>query len=848
MMLSSSTRWITFALFALTLIAVRPETADAKPRPPHVAKRAASASEERIIVKFKDGQNESKRAGVLKRAAARLAKRFARLGIDVLAVDRTRGVARTIEELVASGTVEYAEPDFVVELAATQPNDPLLPEMWALENRGQTFGVVDADIDAPEAWDTSTGDPSVVVAVIDTGVDYTHEDLAANMWMNPGEVRDGVDNDGNGYVDDIHGINAISGSGDPFDDAGHGTHVAGTIAAVADNGIGIAGVAPNVRIMALKFITPENEGFVSDAIECIEYASVMKTVYGVNVRLSSNSWRWTWFNGGSEALYDAIVHSEQAGILFVAAAGNERHSNDFGWIAYPASYDLDSIVGVACSEESDRLCDFSNHGVRSVDLAAPGRDILSTLPGNQYAKWSGTSMATPHVAGVAALLASIDPDGDALGLKSLLLNTVDRLDSLAGRVASGGRLNAANALETCQTGALHLVSNLVDGFQLGLGETASLEVTVLDCTRRVLNASLTLDFDDGTAQRFLRDDGLAPDRKPSDGIYTTTWMATLPGPASLLISASSPEGTGVRALHGRVGANTRYATASAGFEWSDPALDELVAYPDASDVTAIVQLDFDFPFYGLAYDHLQVARSGYVTLGGPPRQPDAPAFELSPQPLIAPYWHDSAYDTETQIRVNRGGAAPRRFLTLKWVDPTTEGEGVPRATFALTLREGGDIEFAYLDLSSGTTCDFGGCARIGIQDQGGQHPHLSSEGAIPLQESSATLVCADDDGDGACDSEDNCLARANPEQTDTDADGFGNVCDGDFDNDGLTLPSDFEIFDRDFSETGIDSGVGTDMDGDGLVLPNDFELWQAQFESGGLPGPSAPACTSAPGC
>jgi len=298
------------------------------------------------------------------------------------------GVPNAIEALSAAGLpVEYAEPDYIVRALATIPNDPDFGSLWGLNNTGQQNGLEDADIDAPEAWDIIRDAEEVIVAVIDTGVRYTHEDLAANMWVNPGEVpADGIDNDGNGYIDDVHGINAILDNGDPLDDVGHGTHVAGTIGAVGDNGIGVVGVAWKVQLMALKFLGAGG-GNDSDAILCINYART----HGAHIM--NNSWGG---RGSSISLRDAIAAARDAGIIFVAAAGNNGSDNDAIPFS-PASYDLDNVVSVGASTRQDTISDFSNFGSSSVDIAAPGTDILSTwnTSDSSYVTRSGTSMAAP---------------------------------------------------------------------------------------------------------------------------------------------------------------------------------------------------------------------------------------------------------------------------------------------------------------------------------------------------------------------------------------------------------------------------------------------------------------------
>lgn len=269
------------------------------------------------------------------------------------------------------------------------------------------------------AWDITTGSKDVIVAVTDTGIDYKHIDLKANMWSNPAEIaNDSIDNDGNGIVDDVYGANFAADNGDPMDDNGHGTHCAGTIGASGNNSRGIVGVNWKVSLMALKFLDHEGGGYLSDAVEAIEYVVAQKQL-GQNIAVINASW-----GGGGylETLKQAIADAGALGILFVAAAGNESNNNDRS-PSYPADYDLDNIISVGAVDSDDTLAEFSNYGVLSVDLAAPGVNILSTTPGNQYEYLSGTSMATPHVAGAVALLAAANPSLSIAQIKSILLSS-----------------------------------------------------------------------------------------------------------------------------------------------------------------------------------------------------------------------------------------------------------------------------------------------------------------------------------------------------------------------------------------------------------------------------------------
>ncbi len=332
--------------------------------------------------------------------------------------------------------IDVAQPDYILHTYQT-PNDPRFNELWGMSNIG-----------APLAWNVTTGSKNIIVAVIDTGVLYNHSDLADNMWKNPGEIaNNNRDDDNNGYVDDIFGYDFENNDSDPIDDAGHGTHVAGTIGAVGNNNNGVAGVNWNTSIMALKFLGP-NGGNTSAAISAIEYA----VANGANI--INASW------GGSasnRALRDAITAANNAGVLFIAAAGNGSPSTCQGYdndssatpISYPASYTQTNIISVASIDDNrnNTISCFSNFGQLSVDLGAPGRGILSTWYDGTYKSLPGTSMATPHVAGAAALLWSAAPSLTHTEIKALLLNSTVANNSLNGITVTGGQLNVWNALQ-----------------------------------------------------------------------------------------------------------------------------------------------------------------------------------------------------------------------------------------------------------------------------------------------------------------------------------------------------------------------------------------------------------------
>jgi len=312
-------------------------------------------------------------------------------------------------------------------------SDPGTTSQWSLDA-----------ISATQAWDVATGSRSVVVAVIDSGIDLAHPDLVANLWTNPGEIAgNGLDDDRNGFVDDVHGWNFAANDANVQDGYGHGTHVAGIIGAVGNNGVGVTGVAWNVSIMPLKFQDDRGVGYTGDAIKAVQYATMMRRDYGVNVVVINASWGGG--TGFSSLLETAIRDAGSTGITFVAAAGNSGANNDVA-TRYPSGYDLPNVIAVGACDSTGSLAGFSDYGATSVDLAAPGTSIYSTLPGGRYGWLAGTSQAAPHVTGAVALLAAARPGISVAEVRTAILGSVDHLPSLTGKVATGGRLNAFASL------------------------------------------------------------------------------------------------------------------------------------------------------------------------------------------------------------------------------------------------------------------------------------------------------------------------------------------------------------------------------------------------------------------
>lgn len=362
-------------------------------------------------------------------------------GLEIVSPPPGGSLQALLSACQQSELVEYAELDHTVK-TMLDPNDTHFQDgsCWHVNNYGQSGGIAGADISARDAWNIRTDASSVIVAVLDSGVRFAHQDLTANLWRNPGEISgNGFDDDGNGYVDDIYGINAILNDGNPSDDYGHGSHVAGIIGAVGNNNAGVVGVCWRVQLMICKFVDSAGNGWVSDAIKSIDYAR------SKGAKVINLSWGDPQYN--SQALYDAIASARDAGIIVVCACGNESLNNDVTPL-YPASFSLNNIVSVAATTRRDELASFSCYGPSTVDLGAPGDTIAScgNASNTSYQYRSGTSMAAPMVAGACALVWAQFPTDNYSQIIDRILNNVDPLPELAGKCLTGGRLNLNKAL------------------------------------------------------------------------------------------------------------------------------------------------------------------------------------------------------------------------------------------------------------------------------------------------------------------------------------------------------------------------------------------------------------------
>ncbi len=414
-----------------------------------IGAREAAARE--VLVKFRTPPQPAQLGQLAAEADAEGMQPVGRTGI-VRVLSRTRSAAALIAALAQRPDVAFAEPNFIVR-ALSEPSDPFFPQLWGLKNIGQPInggaaGTIGADMRAAGAWELSVGSTANVVAIVDTGIDYTHSDLAPNMWSAPAPFTVIIRGVPITCQAGTHGFNAITRTCDPMDDHNHGTHVAGTIGAVGNNANGVTGVNWITSMMGLKFLDAGGSGTTADAIDLVDFAIQVKQIFaasgGANIRILSNSW-----GGGdfSQALFDEINAAAAEDMLFVAAAGNNGLPNDIIPM-YPASYAAPNVIAVAATTNTDARASFSNYGVKTVHLGAPGASILSTLRGGAYGFQSGTSMATPHVSGAAALTLSHCALNTAT-LKTALIESVDQIPALLTKTITGGRLNVLRTLQSC---------------------------------------------------------------------------------------------------------------------------------------------------------------------------------------------------------------------------------------------------------------------------------------------------------------------------------------------------------------------------------------------------------------
>ncbi|MDX1950650.1 MAG: S8 family serine peptidase, partial [Verrucomicrobiota bacterium] len=643
---------------------------------------------DRILIKPRENANLQEMQQVHRQGQSSVKKRFVSGKLELVELSANETVEEAIARFQASGLVEFAEPDYLLHTFVT-PNDPSFNTQWSLNNTGQSGGLVDGDLDAPEAWDIFNSASNIVVAVIDTGARLTHEDLAPNLWVNISEIPgNGLDDDLNGFIDDIHGFNSINDTGSPLDDNGHGTHVAGIIAAVGNNGKGIAGVSWRSSLMILKFMDETGSGSTSDAIQCIDYAR-RKGAHIINCSFGSPTF--------SAAFESALSAARSVGIIVVAAAGNESNDNDANPV-YPASYSFDNIVAVAGTSRNDLLdLSYSNFGKTTVDIAAPGTFIhsLGHSADNSYVYQSGTSMAAPHVTGAIALLKAYYPDENDQQIIRRLYAAADPLPSLEGKCTTGSRLNLAKALAPL----------FLADFDLSItyGPTPlSVQFTNTSFGNPV---SIRWDFGDG----FVDTTSATPIHIfTRDGTYDVT------------LTITAEDGTTVTRTK-TITAVGNYSIENTLYSWIDPTNHTPLTL--ANEGTSLPQsIPFPFQFYSQEYSSLYVSANGAIGFNTgtffPGGNVDLPSA-VAPNAAILPYWDDLNPALGGTVSIATVGSAPARKLVVTW-NNIRRSSTATTLSFQALLEEGSnEIIFQYKEVAASSIRGAGKLATIGIENQTG---------------------------------------------------------------------------------------------------------------------------------
>ncbi|MBV8055373.1 MAG: S8 family serine peptidase [Deltaproteobacteria bacterium] len=677
---------------------------------------------DQLLVKFRARATETSMADAHAQVGAQEMHRFTSVaGLTEVQLPAGMSVNEALVRYQERPDVESAGPNFIRHLEAI-PNDPYFKQgkLWALQNTGQGGGTAGVDIHATAAWNLTTGSRAVVVMDLDSGIDYTHQDLAANMWRNPADCyHDGIDHDKNGYVNDCYGINPAYKNSDPMDDTieSHGTHVAGIIGAVGNNAVGVVGVNWKVNLMACKAFDRNDSGSDADIITCLDYAKTMKQ-RGVNIVAINASFAAQGFD---PYLYAAIKEQMKQGILFIAAAGDtlvdeDKPDNAF----YPANFDLPNIISVAATDWDDKLLYYSGYGAHTVHLGAPGNFIWSTVRGNDYNIESGTSMATAYVTGVAALLKANNPSRDWRAIKNLILAGGDNDPSLQNILQStitGKRLNAYGSLTCHNSTVLHRFRPTGSGLTYENVPMGTIRLLVLNINCAVPNGPVKVTVQPGNTVIPLVDNGTSGDDAAGDGVYSATWHPPAPGYYTLAF----PGGDTWQAL-----VLPAYTYSVAPFRWQAIAGTNL-NLSDDSDTT--ITFPFPITLWGKSFSSVDVDSNGKLNFGIAGSDPDNvsypnPAEEYFDQ--VAPFWDDlnPFPDTAQNVFWDVVGTAPHRQIVIEWRNVSRASgctDPAAQVTFQVVFSEGSsDVLFNYANTTFGgpPACaagDHGAHATVGMQ-------------------------------------------------------------------------------------------------------------------------------------
>ena len=647
------------------------------------------------------------------RVGATLKREFPSVpGLHLVGVAQGISVKRALHGYRHDPSVLYAEPNYVVRPFAL-PNDPMFSQQWGLSNTGQNGGTAGADIHAPQAWDITTGSSSVVVAVIDSGIDYTHPDLAANIWSSPVTYSVNVTGAAVTCSPGTHGFNAVASSCDPIDDYGHGTQVAGIIGAAGNNGVGMSGVNWDVEMAACKFMDSMGFATTAGAVACLDYVKALKD-QGVNIVAVNASWGSDY---DSQALIDAIAALQQDGILFIAAAGDNFSDNDVSPV-YPANIFLPNLLSVAATSRMDAAADFTNIGAHTVHLGAPGQEILTTLPGASYELESGTSMSAPFVTGVAALLAAANPASDWRAIRNLLLAGGDALPTLANTV-TGKRLNAYGALTCSNSTVGSRLQPIAPNTSGAVGSPLTLAYLSINCGQPSGPVSVQSPSEGAIT---LLDDGVGADLAAGDGIFSGQYTPLALGSYALTFPGGDIVNLQVLANY--------YPAAVRPSDYNY----RIISGTDLNlgdDSVGTITSPFPVQFGEGSFSTLYVSSNGTISLTDAFGQFNESGLLYAPvATLVAPFWQDlypiqvsgNGDATDNNVFWEVTGIAPNRELVVEWRDVESyecRGDAATTVKFQVVFKEGSsDVLFNYANTEFGGECtdqDYGGEAGVGIQ-------------------------------------------------------------------------------------------------------------------------------------